>query len=60
MKYSGEDFYWSFERLLDQESVSEYSDFGWKIVNTIPEWVNDAGLTRLWCWLQDRGVIRRG
>jgi len=28
-----------------------------EVVNIIPLWAAALGLTRIWCWLQDRGFI---
>jgi len=52
----GRERHWSFPVLLDEKHIQEYRDDGLvvdEIVNTIPVWVVDCGLTKLWCFLQD-------
>ena len=47
---------YSFEVCADSCHLQEWQEDGIKIyevVNTIPEWVADIGLTKPWCFLQD-------
>lgn len=47
---------WSFHTYIDPRYVEEWRADGIEIdeiVNTIPEWVVDIGLTRAWCFVQD-------
>lgn len=46
-----------FEFQGEEKWVSEWVADGLdidEVVNTIPAWVALSGLTRPWCWLQDR------
>ena len=52
----GRERHWKIPVLLDEKHIQEYLDDGLvvdEIVNTIPVWVVDLGLTRAWCFLQD-------
>jgi len=47
---------WSFPFYGDSKYLNEWREDGLKIdeiVNTIPEWVVDLGLTKVWCFFQD-------
>jgi hypothetical protein len=47
---------WSFNFYGDPKYLEEWREDGLEIneiVNTIPEWVVDMGLTRLWIFFQD-------
>ena len=47
---------WSFEVYLDPKYISDYRDDGLEvneIINIIPVWAVDLGLTRPWCFVQD-------
>jgi len=47
---------WSFPIWAKPEHVEEWRKDGLivdEVLNVIPKWVVDLGLTRHWCWLQD-------
>jgi len=47
---------WSFPVWAKPEHVEEWREDGLivdEVLNVIPQWVVDLGLTRPWCWLQD-------
>lgn len=51
---------WGFDLYIDPKYVNDWIEDGieiYKIENTIPEIINNMGLTRLWCWLQDHNFI---
>ena len=52
----GERHEWSFPIVADPRHADEWRRGGIDIVrleNSIPEWVADVGLTRIWCAFQD-------
>ena len=52
----GERKEWNFLVLGDEESVRAWRDDGlavYEVVNTVPVWIADLGLVRVWCFLQD-------
>lgn len=52
----GKQHTWSFDCFVNPEFVDEWRADGIEIdemVNTIPEWVADLGLSGVWCFLQD-------
>lgn len=41
---------------IPERMVDDLRDDGFEVmevVNTVPMWVVDLGLTRVWCWCQD-------
>lgn len=47
---------WHFYTYVNSKFVQEWRDDGVEIVqimNTVPVWIVDLGLTRIWCFLQD-------
>lgn len=47
---------WSFSFYGDPKHIEEWRDDGLDVVeicNTVTEWVNDLGLVRPWCFVQD-------
>jgi len=54
---------WGFDTWVDQKQeqyVDEWRKDGIEInkkLNSIPEWVVNARLTRIWCFLQDVGIV---
>lgn len=51
---------WSFQIIGRPEYLKDWEADGLDvstIVNTIPDFVVWLGLTKLWCWLQDKGII---
>ena len=47
---------WMFDVYVERKYVKEWQEDGLEIaevINQIPLWVNDAGLTHIWCFLQD-------
>jgi hypothetical protein len=51
---------WSFPVQIDPKYLDDYRGDGLiidEVVNVIPERVQRWGLTRVWCWLQDRGIL---
>lgn len=47
---------WSFNIYADPKHVEDWREDGLEIneiVNSIPEWVADIGMTRLWIIIQD-------
>lgn len=47
---------WSFEFYGDPKYLEDWREDGLEInevMNTIPEWVADLGLTKIWCFFQD-------
>ena len=47
---------WSFNVRIDPQFVEEWRADGLEIdevCNTIPVWVADLGMVRVWCFLQD-------
>jgi hypothetical protein len=47
---------WGFAFMGETEFLKEWQDDGldvFLIENTIPEWVANLGLVRVWCFLQD-------
>jgi hypothetical protein len=51
---------WCFLIIADKKYLSEWREDGLKIdevVNVIPEWIVDLGLTRLWVALEDLGLL---
>lgn len=54
---------WSFPIWADPKYVQEWQEDGVEIdeiVNIIPDWVVNLGLAKLWCLLQDIGIINHG
>lgn len=52
----GKQHEWSFTILVDPRYVAEWREDGLEIheiYNSIPEWIVDMRLTRLWCFVQD-------
>ncbi len=52
----GKEHTWSFDVYVDSRYVEEWREDGIdieEIVNTIPVWIVDLGLTRAWCFFQD-------
>lgn len=51
---------WGFDVWVDDKHLEEWREDGLDIhpiVNNIPQWIPELGLTRVWCWLQDRGIL---
>lgn len=51
---------WAFDIRGDPKYLREWLDDGLDVnivLNEIPFWVMQLGLTKLWCWLQDNGII---
>jgi len=51
---------WNFDVRLNPEFCDDWELDGLDIVevaNTVPQWVQQLGLTKPWCWLQDQGII---
>lgn len=47
---------WSFHFEGDPRDIDEWCEDGLdvvEVVHSIPKWVVDAGLTRLWCFFED-------
>lgn len=47
---------WSFVFSGDPKHIEEWRADGlqvFEVVNSIPEWAVDLGLTRAWCFMQD-------
>ncbi len=56
IKVKGREKTWSFLCELDPQYLSEWREDGLEIdeiVNVVPVWVVDWGLTRVWCVFQD-------
>jgi hypothetical protein len=52
----GKQHEWSFHFDGDPKYLQEWRDDGievYEIYNSIPMWVADAELTRIWCFVQD-------
>lgn len=52
----GKQHEWSFRVQATEEHVADWRADGlevFELVNTVPVWVNDIGLTRAWVFLQD-------
>jgi hypothetical protein len=50
---------WAFNFWAD-DHMKEWEKDGLevtRILNTVPEWAVKMGLTRIWCWLQDKNII---
>lgn len=50
-----------FDTLVDTRYLDEWREAGIEIYileNSIPEWVADLGLVRIWCFLQDVWNLR--
>jgi hypothetical protein len=57
----GNEKIWGIPVILDEKYLKDWEEDGidiCEIVHTIPEFVQWIGLTRIWCWLQDIGLIR--
>ncbi len=52
---------WDFDIWGDPKYVEEWRADGLQIhgpvVSSIPQWAQQLGLTKVWFWLQNRGVI---
>ncbi len=51
---------WCFTVDVDEKYIDEWRADGIKIYrleNTIPQWAQMLGLTHIWCWLQDIGLL---
>lgn len=56
----GKEHTWEFETWVDEKYVQEWKDDGIEIdhiCNTIPDWIVNIGLARIWVWLQDHYII---
>lgn len=56
LEISGQNHTWLFEVLVDPKYIKEWRQDGIEIselCNTIPEWIVEAGLTKVWCFFQD-------
>ena len=57
----GKQHEWCFDvRVADPRYLKLWRDDGLEIdeiANTFPQWVEQLGLTKPWCWLQDVGII---
>lgn len=43
-----------------EDHFDEWKENGLKVtqvLNTIPMWIEEFGLTKIWCWLQDHYII---
>ena len=52
----GNSYTWSFRINEDTKYLQEWRDDGlevYEIVNEIPEWVVNLGLTKIWCFFED-------
>ena len=56
----GKEHSWAFMFVHDDKFLQEWRDDGLSIdevINIIPKWIADMRLTRIFVWLQDRGVF---
>lgn len=47
---------WSFNFMGERKHLKDWREDGLDVVeleNTIPEWVAELGLTKVWCFFQD-------
>lgn len=52
----GKQHTWSFHTFVDIKYLNEWREDGieiYEIENIIPKWIVDAGLLKVWCFLQD-------
>jgi hypothetical protein len=52
----GKEHEWQFEFMGNPEHLDEWREDGlevYEVGNSIPKWVADSGLTKLYCFLQD-------
>jgi hypothetical protein len=56
IQVQGQYHIWHFQVFVNPKYIDEWRADGIEIVeimNTVPAWVVDLGLTRIWCFLQD-------
>lgn len=60
LKLRGKRGTWIFPIVAKPEHVKDWRADGLEVdevVNTIPDWVVGLGLTRVWVWMQDAGLM---